>query len=87
MFDGNIFLSLAYHFSLCLYSLFGFSLLRWSPNTWCEQIWKLLVVIQVMEMQLCKLGSIFVLVWSTICVLLFCNSLQSWAICCRNCFF
>jgi len=35
-------------FSACL--LFGFSFLQWSPNIWCEQMWKRLMIVKMMEM-------------------------------------
>jgi len=46
------FLKLAYPFSLCLCSLFDFSFLQWSPNTWCEQTWRFLGIVQMVVMLL-----------------------------------
>ena len=40
----KLFLSLAYPFSLCLCSVYFF-FLQWSPNPWCEQMWKFLVIV------------------------------------------
>jgi len=49
--DKNIF-TLAYPFLFVTCSMCGFLLLRWSSIYWCEQMWKLLMVIRMMEIPL-----------------------------------
>jgi len=72
----------------CLFSIWLF-LLQLSQINWCEQTWNLLVVVQVMEMQLSRLGPImfFSLSWEYSSCLLFCQFLALWKTCWDNCSF
>jgi len=69
MYDENFFFisNLPFLFIGCF--LIGFSFLQWSPNTWCEQMWKFLVVVLMREMRLFRPGPVLMLFWSTFCEL------------------
>jgi len=71
--------SLTYPFSLYLFSSLAFSFLWWSPNPWCEQMWRLLVIVMLAGRLRCSLASWILhcsLLSLSSCVLLFCSFLS-----------